>query len=35
MNFGRNASTMKTAPMHTPTVRAATPVISVTETLDE
>ena len=35
MNFGRNASTTKRPPMHTPTLRAATPVISVTETLDE
>ena len=35
MNFGRNARTTKRQPMHTPTLRAATPVISVTETLDE
>ena len=35
MNLGRNASTRKTAPMYTPTMREATPVMSVTETLDE
>ena len=35
MNFGRNASTMKMAPMATPTARAATPVMSVMDTLDE
>ena len=35
MNFGRNASPTNSTPMHTPTLRAATPVISVTETLDE
>ena len=34
-NFGRNATAMKAAPTTTPTVRAATPVISVTAMLVE
>ena len=33
--FGRKAITMNTAPAATPTLRAATPVSSVTETLLE
>ena len=33
--LGRNASAQNVRPMHTPTRRAATPVISASEMLDE